>query len=209
MIKYKTVMKEAEVEQIIDKSRFIGHIRPVESRAEADEFIARIRAMHKAATHNVPAFVIGDQFQLQWASDDGEPQGTSGAPIVQMLVKEGITNLAVVITRYFGGIKLGTGGLVRAYTGTTKLALEESGICAVKELDELKVKLEYTFYGKLQNLSLNGQFEIQNTLFEDMVTVDLVVEPEHTMEIKNTISNLTGGSGLLVSEGKTLAKVQI
>ncbi|MBP6492342.1 MAG: YigZ family protein, partial [Clostridia bacterium] len=80
MIKYKTVMKEAEVEQIIDKSRFIGHIRPVESREEADEFIARIRAMHKAATHNVPAFVIGDQFQLQWASDDGEPQGTSGAP---------------------------------------------------------------------------------------------------------------------------------
>ena len=141
MIKYKTIMKEAEIEQTIDRSRFIGHVKPVESREEAEAFISEIRSKHKTATHNVPAFVIGDQFQLQWASDDGEPQGTSGAPIVQMLVKEGVTNIAVVITRYFGGIKLGTGGLVRAYTGTTKLALEESGICAVKELNELKKKL--------------------------------------------------------------------
>ncbi|MDD3168376.1 MAG: YigZ family protein, partial [Eubacteriales bacterium] len=141
MIRYKTIMKEAEAEQIIDKSRFIGHVQPVESREEAEDFIAAIRSKHRAATHNVPAIVIGDRYQLQWASDDGEPQGTSGAPIVQMLVKEGITNIAVVITRYFGGIKLGTGGLVRAYTGTTKLTLEESGVCAVKELDELIVKL--------------------------------------------------------------------
>ncbi|MEL7655426.1 MAG: YigZ family protein, partial [Bacillota bacterium] len=142
MIKYKTVMKEAEIEQIIDKSRFIGYIKPVESREEAEAFITQIRSKHKAATHNVPAFVIGEQFQQQWASDDGEPQGTSGAPIVQMLVKEGITNIVLVITRYFGGIKLGTGGLVRAYTGTAKLALEEGQICAAKELDELKVKLD-------------------------------------------------------------------
>lgn len=209
MIKYKTVMKEAEIEQVIDKSRFIGHVKPVGSREEAEEFIAKIRSRHKAATHNVPAFVIGDQFQLQWASDDGEPQGTSGAPIVQMLVKEGITDIAVVITRYFGGIKLGTGGLVRAYTGTTKLALEESRICAVKELDELKVKLDYTFLGKLQNLALKGKFEVGSTVFEDAVTVELVVEPENTQEVKSMISNLTGGSGTILSESKKLAKVQI
>lgn len=209
MIKYKTVMNEAEAEQIIDKSRFIGHIKPVGSKEEADEFIAQVKAEHKTAKHNVPAFVIGDQFQLQWGSDDGEPQGTSGAPIVQMLVKEGITNIVVVITRYFGGIKLGTGGLVRAYTGTAKLALEAGGVCAVKELDELKVRLGYTFHGKLQNLTLNGQFEILNTTFEDVVTVDLVMEPENTLEIKTLISNLTGGTGLILSERKTLVKVQI
>ena len=209
MIKYKTIFKEAETEQVIDKSRFIGHVKPVESRDEAEAFIYEIRSRHKAATHNVPAFVIGDQFQLQWASDDGEPQGTSGAPIVQMLVKEGITNIAVVITRYFGGIKLGTGGLVRAYTGTTKLALGESGICAVKELNELKIKLDYTFHGKLQNLVSNGQFEIQNTVFEDMVTVDLIVEPEITQEVKTLISNLTGGTAVILLESKKLAKVQI
>ena len=209
MIRYKTVFKEAETEQIIDKSRFIGHIRPVDSREEAEAFLAEIRSKHKAATHNVPAFVIGDQFQLQWASDDGEPQGTSGAPIVQMLVKEGITNIAVVITRYFGGIKLGTGGLVRAYTGTTKLVLEESGICAVKELDELKIRMDYTFLGKLQNLASNGKFEVSDTIFEDMVTVVLDIEPENAEEVRTMLSNLTGGSGMLLSESKKLAKVRI
>lgn len=209
MIRYKTVMNEAETEQIIDKSRFIGHIKPVETREEAEEFLAEIRTKHKAATHNVPAFVIGDQFQIQWASDDGEPQGTSGAPIVQMLVKEGITNIAVVITRYFGGIKLGTGGLVRAYTGTAKLALEEGRVCAVKEQNLVQIKLDYTFHGKLQNLASNGQFEIQNTVFEDMVTVDLIMDPENTQEVKTMISNLTGGSALVLSEMMKLAKVQI
>jgi len=202
-------MKEAETEQVIDKSRFIGHVKPVESREAAEEFIATIRTKHKAATHNVPAFVIGDQFQIQWASDDGEPQGTSGAPIVQLLVKEGITNIAVVITRYFGGIKLGTGGLVRAYTGTTKLALAASGIGAVKELDEVKMKLDYTFHGKLQNLALNGKFQVRNTVFADMVTVDLIMEPEKTEEIKTMISNLMGGSEILLSERKKLEKVSI
>lgn len=209
MIRYKTIMKEAETEQVIDRSRFIGHVKPVESREEAEAFIAEIRSKHKTATHNVPAIVIGEQFQIQWASDDGEPQGTSGAPIVQMLVKEGITNIAVVITRYFGGIKLGTGGLVRAYTGTTKLALEESGICAVKEQISLKVKLDYTFFGKLQNLASNGKFELHNTVFEDMVTVDLVSDPEFLDEIKTLISNLTGGSGDLLSESNMLVKVQL
>lgn len=209
MIKYKTVMKEAETEQVIDRSRFIGHVKPVESREEAEAFLTEIRAKHKTANHNVPVFVVGDQFQLQWASDDGEPQGTSGAPIVQMLVKEGITDLAVVITRYFGGIKLGTGGLVRAYTGTAKLALEAGGICAVKELNELKVKIAYTFLGKLQNLALNGKFEVNNTIFEDMVTVDLTMDPEDAEEVKTMVSNLTGGSGIVVSERKRLAKVPI
>ena len=114
MILYKTVGKAAQAEQIIEKSRFITHVRPVTSREEADSFFAEIKKEYKDATHNVPAMVIGDKFQIQWASDDGEPQGTSGAPIVQMLVNEEITNVALVVTRYFGGVKLGTGGLVRA-----------------------------------------------------------------------------------------------
>lgn len=209
MIKYKTVMQAAEIEQVIDRSRFIGHVRPVESKEEAEAFLAEIRSKYKDATHNVPAFVIGDQFQYQWASDDGEPQGTSGAPIVQMLVKEGLTNIAIVITRYFGGIRLGTGGLVRAYTGTTKLVLEAGGICAVKELDVLKVKLDYTFLGKLQNLASNGKFEVSDTVFEDMVTADLIVEPDHTQEIKTMLSNLTGGSAVILSVSKKLAKIRI
>lgn len=209
MILYKTIMQEANIEQIINKSRFIGHVSPVESREEAEEFIARIKAEHKTASHNVPAFVVGDQFQLQWASDDGEPQGTSGAPIIQMLVKEEITNIALVITRYFGGIKLGTGGLVRAYTGTAKMAVEAATICAVKELIEMKVRLDYTFLGKLQNIALNGKFEVTNTIFEDMVTADLLFEPEEAEGMKAILSNLTSGSAMIVSECKKLAKSKI
>ncbi|MDD4564262.1 MAG: YigZ family protein [Eubacteriales bacterium] len=209
LILYKTVMNEANIEQTINKSRFIGYVSPVESREEAEDFIARIKANHKTASHNVPAFVIGDRFQLQWASDDGEPQGTSGTPIVQMLVKEEITNTALVITRYFGGIKLGTGGLVRAYTGTAKLALDAAEICAVKELNELRVRLDYTFLGKLQNIALNGKFEVTNTVFEDMVTADLLLEPENTEEVKALISNLTAGSAKILSESQKLLKAKI
>ena len=139
---YSTVLGEASAEQVIEKSRFIAYVSPVQSREEADAFIASIRKKHKDATHNVPAIVLGDKMQVQWASDDGEPQGTSGAPMVQMLVKEGITNVAVVVTRYFGGIKLGTGGLVRAYTSSAKLGLEAAGLCDVEEMSVLTCEVE-------------------------------------------------------------------
>ena len=150
---YKTVRNEAQAEQIIEKSRFITHVRPVSDRDEAEEFIASVKKKYKDATHNVPAMVLGDKFQIQWASDDGEPQGTSGAPIVQMLVKEGITNVVLVVTRYFGGIKLGTGGLVRAYTSSAKLGLEAAQICSVREIFSVRARIDYTFLAKLQNMA--------------------------------------------------------
>jgi uncharacterized YigZ family protein len=193
MIRYRSIKKEAVVEQIIERSRFIAHARPVETREEALEFFDEIRSLHKTATHNVPAYVIGEKSQLQWASDDGEPQGTSGAPIVQMLVKEELTNLAVIVTRYFGGIKLGTGGLVRAYTGAAKLAVDAAGVCNVQEMNTWTVKLDYSYLGKLQNLAEGGVFTIGNVIYEDKVTVDLCMEPEKWEEVMNILSNLTGG----------------
>lgn len=202
MIICKTIMGEGSAEQIIERSRFIGYAKPVANREEAEAFLAEIRAKHKDATHNVPAFVIGDQFQLQWASDDGEPQGTSGAPMVQMLVKEGITNIALVVTRYFGGVKLGPGGLVRAYTSTAKLALAAAGICVVKEMYVMAVKMEYTYHGKLMNLSQEGDFQIRHTIFEDLVTVELAMDLEKESEIKALISNLTGGTWQILTETK-------
>lgn len=209
MIRYNTIQKEASAEQIIDKSRFIAYVCPVESKEEADAFIAKIKAKHKDATHNVPAMVIGDKFQIQWASDDGEPQGTSGAPMVQMLVKEGLTNIVVVITRYFGGIKLGTGGLVRAYTSSAKLGIEAAGICAVKDMCLICVKLDYTYLSKLQNLSQNENFEIQELIYEDLVKTVLSVEPEKAEELKMLIANLTSGTGILLEEKVEQIKVQI
>jgi uncharacterized YigZ family protein len=193
MLRYHTIRKEASAEQIIEKSHFIAHVAPVETKEEADAFFSKIRIAHRSATHNVPAVVIGEKNELQWASDDGEPQGTSGAPIVQMLVKEGITNIAVIVTRYFGGIKLGTGGLVRAYTSSAKLAIEAAGICQVKEMNLLFVKMDYTYLGKIQNLAEAGEFQIKEVIYEEMVTIELAIEPEKTEAIKNTLANLTGG----------------
>ena len=200
---YSTVRAEASAEQIIEKSRFIAYVSPAETREEADEFIASIRNKHKDATHNVPAMVLGDKFQIQWGSDDGEPQGTSGAPIVQMLVAQGITNVVVVVTRYFGGIKLGTGGLVRAYTSSAKLGLEAAGICDVCERQVMTYALDYTYLAKLQNLAGGELFTIENLTYTDVVQAELSCVPERADEVKNLIANLTGGQGRLCSEALT------
>lgn len=213
---FKTVREEADAVQIIEKSRFIAHVKPVESKEEADAFLAEIRAAYKDATHNVPAFVIGDKFQIQWGSDDGEPQGTSGAPMVQMLVKEGITNVAIVVTRYFGGIKLGTGGLVRAYTSSAQLGLEAAGICRVMTIVKLTVSIDYTFLAKVQNLSIKNladdmdneaRFAIENIEYSDKVKMDVLVLPEHRNAVISTLENLTSGGIEVINEVQELSKI--
>lgn len=217
---YSTIRGEASAEQIIEKSRFITYVSPAETKEEAELFIASIKKKHKDATHNVPAMVLGDKQQIQWASDDGEPQGTSGAPMVQMLVAQGITNIVVVVTRYFGGIKLGTGGLVRAYTSSAKLGLEAAGICDVCERSVLTYALDYTYLAKLQNLAASTKlsasdgdeaedslFAIENLAYTDVVQAELSCVPEHSGEVQSLIANLTGGKGSLLSEEKKIVKI--
>ena len=217
---YSTVRGAASAEQIIEKSRFIAYVAPVSDREEAEAFITSIRKKHKDATHNVPAMVLGDKMQTQWASDDGEPQGTSGAPIVQMLVAQGITNVVVVVTRYFGGIKLGTGGLVRAYTSSAKLGLAAAGVCDVCERNVLTYALDYTYLAKLQNLAAQDAgssgdepagsgalFAIENLTYTDVVQAALSCVPERADEVKNLIANLTGGQGRLCGEETRVVRV--
>ncbi len=206
MMKYKTIRQEADAEKIIEKSRFIGHVRPVDSKEEADAFIAGIRAAYRDATHNVPAYIIGQKSELQWASDDGEPSGTSGAPMLQMMLKEGLTNIAVVITRYFGGIKLGPGGLVRAYTSTAKLAIESAGVCEVMEMDVLTVRLDYTFYSKLQSMAELLGIRATDPLYDEAVTISLESIPEETENLKNMLSEMTNGTCSFIKTGKVLTK---
>ena len=202
---YRTVMDSATAEQIIEKSKFITYIKPASTKEEADAFIAEIKKMHRDATHNVPAMVIGDKMQIQWASDDGEPQGTSGAPMVKMLVSAGITNVVIVVTRYFGGIKLGTGGLARAYTSSAKLGLEAAGVCDVEEQISLTYRLDYTYLAKLQNLA-GAAFDIADIRYTDMVEVDLICNPEDIEEVLGIIANLTGGKAEPILEENVLAK---
>ena len=191
---YTTVAKEAHAEQIIEKSRFIAHIKPVSNREEAEAFIALKKKEYKDATHNVPVFVIGDKMQLQWGSDDGEPQGTSAAPVVQMLVKEGITNVCLVITRYFGGIKLGTGGLVRAYTGSARLALEASGVIEVRDFEELSADIPYNLLDVIRNYEKDMPFEISGLEYSDVIKITLRFESENRDSVENLLSELTKGN---------------
>lgn len=219
---YKTVRKQAEAVQVIDKSRFIAHVFPVESREEADAFLAEIREKYKDATHNVPAMIIGDKSQIQWASDDGEPQGTSGAPMVQMMVKEGLTNLIVVVTRYFGGIKLGTGGLVRAYTSSAKLALEAAGVCSVREMAELTVKIDYPYLAKIQNMASEqldleeadregeenlSNFRIANIQYTDKIEMKIQTFPGSLTNVELLFQNITSGKAEVISQTTVREKV--
>ena len=219
---YKTVRKQAEAVQVIDKSRFIAHVCPVESREEADAFLAEIREKYKDATHNVPAMVIGDKSQIQWASDDGEPQGTSGAPMVQMMVKEGLTNLIVVVTRYFGGIKLGTGGLVRAYTSSAKLGLEAAGVCSVREMAELTVKIDYPYLAKIQNMASEqldleeadregeenlSNFRIANIQYTDKIDMKIQTFPDSLKNVELLFQNITSGKAEVISQKTVREKV--
>jgi uncharacterized YigZ family protein len=200
MIKYLTVAGEGVGELVIERSRFIGRVRPVASKEEADAFFAEIRAAHRDATHNVPAFVVGDKMQLQWASDDGEPQGTSGAPIVQMLVEEGLTNVAVIVTRYFGGVKLGTGGLVRAYTSAAKVGLADAGKMAVKEGIALNYVLDYTFFAGLEQMARRGALAVRNAEFAERINANLVFDPEDEERVMTALADLTKGTGTPISK---------
>lgn len=199
MILYKTLAKEVHTEQVIERSRFIAHARPVADRAEAEAFLAGIREQYKDATHNVPAMVIGDKAQIQWASDDGEPQGTSGAPMVQYLVKEGLTNVVIVVTRYFGGIKLGTGGLVRAYTGAAKQAVEEAGIREAREMVRLRVSFAYPHLALIERTMEEEGHLVEDKQFAADVTMVISTEKENEESLLARLTGITKG-GLTVLE---------
>ncbi|MCI9476839.1 YigZ family protein [Anaerovoracaceae bacterium 41-7] len=205
---YSTVLGMGQAEQVIEKSRFITYVKPVETKEEADAFVGEIRKKHKDATHNVPAMVLGDHFQVQWASDDGEPQGTSGAPMVQMLVQEGITNVVVVVTRYFGGIKLGTGGLVRAYTSSAKQGLAAAGICDVQEMQVTEYRVDYAVFNKIQNSPFTYPVKFANIVYADAVTFELVTNPEDTAAVSEVITGLSGGRAEKLSESVRYEKVR-
>jgi len=216
MVLYRTLFQEGIYEQVIEKSRFIGHVKPVDSREAAEAYIAKIRGKYKDATHNVPVIVLGDQMQTQWASEDGEPQGTAGTPVLQMLVMEELTNIVVVVTRYFGGVKLGTGGLVRAYTGTAKKAIENSGIGEVVPIVNLVIIFEYSLLDKIKHMgnSLklgdnNLSFEVKDLEFGQQIKGTLLYQEEFEEKIISALANLTGDSHTVVARNITLSKIKI
>lgn len=204
MNRYTTVAKEASAEQVIDRSRFIAHIARAFSKEEADAYIARIRAQYRDATHNVPSFIVGEKSELKWTSDDGEPQGTSGPPMLQMLEREGLTNVVCVVTRYYGGIKLGTGGLVRAYTSSAKLALEAAGKHTVRDVSRMSVTVPYTLLGKLQNLEKSEPFVIEDILYTESVTLVLSMDLEDEERVKALLMEVSAGTAQISGEERVI-----
>ena len=206
---YRSVYGYAEAEYIIERSRFIAHVSPASSPEEARAFIAGIKEKYRDATHNVPAFVCGAGSEHQWASDDGEPQGTSGMPVLRLLTAGGLTNVAVVITRYFGGIKLGTGGLARAYSHAASLAVDKAGICEVRESSLLKYSFDYTHLSRLTSMAGAYGFELSDVEYTDSVSAVIKCPEEKTGEVKAAVSDITSGKALLISETKALGRYLI
>lgn len=171
---FLTLGKEAGDEYIIKRSRFIGYAKPVRTPDEALDFINAIRSRHPDAAHNVYAYVLREGGTRRY-SDDGEPQGTAGIPALEVLLKEGLCDCAVVVTRYFGGVMLGAGGLVRAYSHAARLAVGAAGIVKMGLCAVLSIECGYDFYGKLSSLIADSGGVVEDSIFEDNVKLRLTL----------------------------------
>ncbi|WFD12378.1 YigZ family protein [Tepidibacter hydrothermalis] len=194
MEQYKTVHEYGQDEVIIEKSRFIGYSKPIETEEEAREFIDEIKKKHKDATHNVWAYTVGMNMDIQRYSDDGEPSGTAGIPTLEVIKKEDLRNVVVVVTRYFGGIKLGAGGLVRAYTKGAKIGLNASKVIDKVLYTDVRFKIDYTLLGKVQNELINLGYIIKEILYEDMVTIVVYSRSGEVDSLKNKIIDITSSN---------------
>ena len=196
----KIVYEGGEGELIEKKSRFIATVRPVESEEEALGFIAAMKKKYWNATHNCSAFVVGENQELQRCSDDGEPQGTAGRPMLDVLLGEEIHNAAVVVTRYFGGTLLGTGGLVRAYSKSVQEGLSASKIIEKKIGALLGIRTDYNGLGKVQYLLGQRGLTITGSEYTDIVTVETLVPQAQLQELKEAITEGTNGRAEFIKE---------
>lgn len=191
---YITVKEKATAEIVEKKSRFIAAMRHVESEEEAVAFISSVKKEHYNARHNVYAFILNNGFKKY--SDDGEPTRTGGFPVLEMLEMEGITDCVCVVTRYFGGTLLGTGGLIRAYTKAAKDCLSECGLLKKTMCDIIEIKCDYTFLSKVEHILKTGSYKIENVDYGENVVVKVICEKIKTDEL---LTELTDTFGIGVS----------
>lgn len=192
MIFYRTIGCEAEDEFLERKSRFIGSIKPIQSEDEAINFINRKREEHASASHNVYAYCVQQGNRIRY-SDDGEPQGTAGIPVLDVLKKNEVTDVVVVVTRYFGGILLGAGGLVRAYSHGAKLALDAGKIVTMGLFVKLELICEYAQYGKIAALIASLDGKIEEETFYDTVRVSFFILKDQVAFLNKNLSEITSG----------------
>ncbi len=198
---YKTVLCEAEAELVEKRSRFIATVKPVRTETEAIEFLENLKKKYWDARHNVYAYVLEDN-NIQRYSDDGEPAGTAGVPVLDMIKKEGLSNLIVVVTRYFGGILLGTGGLVHAYSRSAKMGVEAAKPVTMTLCREIVAECDYPLLGKVQNEIMGQGFRICDTAYTDNVKVSTLVPVSECEKFVRNLTDKTNGK-VSIKEGET------
>ena len=194
---YKTIAEECVAEFVEKKSRFIGHICPVKTIKQANAFIEKISKQHYNATHNVFAYNLLEG-QVSRYSDNGEPQGTAGIPVLDVLKKSEIFDVCVVATRYFGGTLLGGGGLVRAYSHTATIAIEQSEILTMVECAKINLKCDYSLYGKLTYVFPKFNIKILESDFSDVVELTLLIQQEKYIAFNDNITELTNAQAKII-----------
>ncbi|MCR6513431.1 MAG: YigZ family protein [Clostridium sp.] len=190
---YITIRDRGEDSFEEKKSEFIGYAKRVETEEEAKEFVNEIKSMHKQARHNCWAYVIGENYGIQRYSDDGEPQGTAGIPILEVMKKQGITDCCVVVTRYFGGVLLGAGGLTRAYTKGASIAVKDGGVVEKVKGSKVSISIDYDFIGKIQYLCGQNNWHIEDSEYTDKVVVHIFAENSIIETIEKEVTEATNG----------------
>ncbi len=196
----KVIYKGGSGEIIEKKSRFIANVYPVRTQDEAEEIIGQLKKKYWDARHNCYAYIIGEDMQMKRCSDDGEPQGTAGRPMLDILTGENISNVLVVVTRYFGGVLLGTGGLIRAYQAAVREGLYASDIIEKKHAYKYKLTLDYTYMGKIQYIAQSFGVITLDTVYGDKVVCIMLVETDHDKAFCDSIMEATSAQADLNRE---------
>ena len=208
-MEFRTIKEDGQVQEEIKKSRFICHAKRVHSEEEARDFITAIKKEHYKATHNCSAFIVGERSEIKRTSDDGEPSGTAGVPMLGVLENHNLTNVCVVVTRYFGGIKLGAGGLIRAYAGSVALAVKEIGIIEIKEQAGIAIQMSYAQYQEYNNFLREHKLTEIETNFTDQINTIIYVDKEEKENIKSALVEFFNGKVTLTDQGLREVEVPV
>ena len=206
-MEFRTIKEDGQVHEEIKKSRFICHAKRVYSEEEARDFITAIKKEHYKATHNCSAFIVGERSEIKRTSDDGEPSGTAGVPMLGVLENHNLTNVCVVVTRYFGGIKLGAGGLIRAYAGSVALAVKEIGIIEIKEQAGIAIQISYAQYQEYSNFLKEHNLMELETTFTDQIDTIIYLDKEEKENTKAALVEFFNGKITLTDQ--SLREVEV
>ncbi|ADL42055.1 uncharacterized protein family UPF0029, Impact, N-terminal [Caldicellulosiruptor obsidiansis OB47] len=206
-MRFKTIAQNVQVEFVERKSRFIASVFRVENQHEVNTFLDKVRKEFYDATHNVYAYTYGIEYPVQKYSDDGEPQGTAGLPVMEVIRKSNVSNVLIVVTRYFGGILLGASGLVRAYTQAASLGLEKAGILEYHECEEVVLSIEYSDFEKIKWLTSKFNTKIEKIEYSQVVDLSLAIKKEEVDDFIKNVSDITSGNFLADKKGIVLKAI--